>query len=209
MVRDYLAGRTVPYTPPLRFAIIAAAVAMLIAYWLDFVDPERYPLIGYELGPRMDRELTAVNEMYLRFMNLFLLFMIPVTSVLTRGLFRREALTLGEHVVFNAYAFGILTLLLTAVAAPMFLVLGGETTARVAVAMTWIGGSLIGFVVLCMRFFRGGLLRRTALAAIASLGAGIVYGILTLLALVGYAGFARSPDHGLTPRYCGDRPRPA
>ena len=187
MVRDYLRGRTRPYTSPLKFAIIAAAVAMVVMHLLDVLDAERYRLIGWDSGAAMNREIGAANELYLRFMNLFLLFMIPVSSFMTWALYRRDRLTFGEHVAFNAYVFGLATLLCTVLMIPLFFALGAEERARVGVAMLWMFASFAYFLAACGSFFGGRLARRLGLAVLAGSLAGALYFAATMGAMMGYA----------------------
>lgn len=98
MINDYLAGRRVPYSEPLKYTTVAVALAMF-ALWLA-------PL---PRAPEPDAAASALlaraNDLLQRYGNVLMLITVPLLAGGSRWLFRARGLNLAEHVVLSAYVF--------------------------------------------------------------------------------------------------------
>ena len=98
MIRAYLAGRRVAYTEPLKYTMIAVALA-LFALWLA-------PAPAAPAQAQTEAALQSqAREIIERYGNALLLMTVPFMAGASRLLFRREGLNLTEHIVLNAYVF--------------------------------------------------------------------------------------------------------
>jgi hypothetical protein len=89
VVREYLAGRTVPYTHPFGYLLLAFAAFAVAARLLG----------GAQTGAGSD----------IRF---FTLLLVPFVAAVSWLLFRRTGLTFAEHLILDMYLFGHVALLL-------------------------------------------------------------------------------------------------
>ena len=101
VVRDYLAGRTVPYTNPVAYMLLCFAAFAITAN-----------VFGGATGTENDRVLTA--------------FIVPFVAAVSRLLFWRTRLNYAEHLVLVLYLVGHVALILAVLQAVVSLALHGE-----------------------------------------------------------------------------------
>jgi len=109
VVRDYLAGRTVPYTNPIAYLLLCFAAFTLSAR-----------MLGATVGGEFERALTAL--------------VVPFIAAVSRLLFWRTRLNYAEHLVLVLYLVGHVALILgvvQAVLTPVIRVAPGEVLSTI------------------------------------------------------------------------------
>lgn len=120
MIRDYLAGRTRPYTNPAKYLLICGAVTTLASIVSGFTAAAADQMAA--MSPEAAEETALAIAMLHRYFNLVLILGLPLLPVLTWVFFRPNAFTFTEHLVFNTYVFAQQNLLWIPVL-PFFVVL--------------------------------------------------------------------------------------
>lgn len=151
MVREYLAGRTRPYTNPAKYLIICAAVATFASIASGFADlqVDQVATASPDAADEVAARLTNVQ----RYFNLILILGLPALPLLTRLLFRRSPYNLTEHLVFNTYVYAHQNLLMVPVLPAIFLFRNAAVFGVLYVAVTtayyiWACRGFFGFGVL-------------------------------------------------------------
>ncbi len=149
MVREYLAGRTRPYTNPAKYLILCAALTTFVSLVSGFSETSVEAAIA--ANPEASENLTQWFDFTQRYFNLMLLLGLPILPFLSRLLFRSVDVTLTEHLIFNTYVYAQQSLFFI-VLLPTFLLWGIGTInllyfVSVAGYYTWA----------CRGFFRLGL----------------------------------------------------
>jgi hypothetical protein len=178
-IRDYLSGRTLPYTNPFKYLLVWVALSTLFTAWFDllsrgFVDA--FP------DPDAPGAATSylVMEVLAPFYNLALLFGVPFMALFSRMLFRRAGYNLAEHMVFNGFVYGQQTALFVLLV-PVMLLWPGATA---WVMVLYLLMMMAYYAWACVSFFQVGWVRGTFLALSTSfLATGTYY--LALVAVVG------------------------
>lgn len=98
VVRDYVAGRTVSYTNPVRYFVMLLAALVLVFVRLDYAT--------ISLGSHLDLpDASRVNAWISAHMNLFMAATVPFSALGSLWVFRRAGLNYAEHLVFNLYVY--------------------------------------------------------------------------------------------------------
>ena len=107
-MRDYVAGRTVRYANPVRYLLILVAITTLVYLKMgvaarvgaDFTT-------GFNEGARGPElfDVRQMNDFVTRYMNLFLVLVVPFAAAASRLVFRRSGYNLAENLVFNTYVY--------------------------------------------------------------------------------------------------------
>lgn len=176
-IREYLGGRTRPYSNPIKYLLILVALAALV-FGLLGLHPAGWSPPEAQPDPGVARFL----EIYTRYFNVFLVLAIPFLALYSRLIFRKSGLNLTEHLVFNTYVYAHQNLLSLAVVG-VWLVPGDSTGAI-------LGASLIlltaYYVFACRQFFQVGVVEAIVRAALVALLANLTYLLALTLVLRGY-----------------------
>jgi hypothetical protein len=149
VVRDYLAGRTVRYTNPLKYFLILAAVTTFV-YVRSGVAAEAAAELATGLSEGGGRPLEAatVLEFLSSYFSLVLLAGLPTSALATRLVLRRAGFTYAEHLVLNTLAGAQLCVLLGGgmVIASLIEGAAGEAVglALVSASVAYLGWTLKG-----------------------------------------------------------------
>lgn len=112
VVSDYWRGKTVCYYAPFRYFLLWFALSLLINFWLGIDDLLQAALqpeaLERELG--VDR-LNDADRLFDSWLNLVGIVLLPVNSLSTFLLFRKQRRTYGEHLILNGFAMGQLALI--------------------------------------------------------------------------------------------------
>lgn len=113
VIRNYLAGQTVRYYPPLRYFLLLVAISVGISLTTGVYDKQQKAMQGltaYSQKPevakmqqQMQQQVQSEMKKYLNFLPLF---MLPFIGLASYWLFRRRGQNYAEHLVLNAYAYG-------------------------------------------------------------------------------------------------------
>lgn len=158
VVREYLGGRTVPYTHPFAYLLVGYAAFTIFAQ-----------VFGAATG-----ESGGANR-------LFVILLVPFVAGAARIIFWGAGLNYAEHLIFSMFIFGHIALLLGAmhVAVPL---LEGDSLSAIILAVTMVGA---GFGYIGWAFSRT-FPRRPVLAALGGLvalaaGTGAWAGVVVLV----------------------------
>lgn len=109
--RDFLDGRTVPYTSPTRYFLICLAVAQLVAFWSEGIQGLAEGLAGPN-SPFVNAN--DGHQLIRKFFVLMSAGALPGVILATRIFFVGARLNWVEHTVFHLYAAGHSALLFSA-----------------------------------------------------------------------------------------------
>jgi hypothetical protein len=159
-VREYLSGRTRPYTNPVKYLLLFVALSGFATLVLGVMErqAEVFGALEGDRPPQLDRYLDLMT----RYFNVALVAGVPFMAVFTRLLFRRAGFNIAEHLIFNTYAYGHQTALFLPFAA-------GLAIAPEAFAPWMLGYTLVMtayYVWASERFFLVGRVRGVLLASV-------------------------------------------
>jgi len=160
VVRDYLAGRTVPYTNPVAYMLICFAAFAIASR-----------VLGGATGSEDDRALTAL--------------VVPFIAAVSRLLFWRARLNYAEHLVLVLYLLGHVALILAVLQALLLPALRGDPGTVVS-GIVAFGALGIPIAYIGWAFSRVFPARPWLAAAggLAALAGGAVLWLLALIALL-------------------------
>lgn len=115
VVSDYLDGRTVRYTSPVRYLVVVAALTTLGLFISGTTSRYQVPtdIPGREISAVAHAFLTHFNLLMERYYNLLTIAAAPFMAMGSYLLFRSARRTFAEHLIFNAYTYAHATLLFT------------------------------------------------------------------------------------------------
>ena len=99
-IRDYVSGRTVRYTNPVKYFLLMGALAAVAYLTLGF-ERAMEAFLGTAQGAADDPFTGFVN----RHFTLVMAATLPFMTAASRLLFRRAGYNVAEHAVFNVYVF--------------------------------------------------------------------------------------------------------
>lgn len=118
VIRNFIAGRTVLYYPPLRYFLLWTAVSVAISLFTGLFDHQQetvQSLTAYSAKPEvaaMQREMQQqIQSEMKKYLNFLPLFMLPFIGLASYWIFRRRGQNYAEHLVLNAYAYGQTTVI--------------------------------------------------------------------------------------------------
>lgn len=144
VIKEYIEGRTRPYYHPLRLDLLMATLSVLIVYsFADF--QEMQDVFNKAITPEIDDETRAfqakAQATIQPFMNLVPILLIPFMALASRWLFRKQALNLAEHMVLQAFIYGLVSF----ISIPLLFIYGWFDL--------FLLSPLVGFVLTCMGLF--------------------------------------------------------
>jgi hypothetical protein len=107
-VREYLAGRTVRFTNPVKYFLVAAALSTFIYIRSGLAARTAAEFVGgLAEGTRGEVAMqpAQVAEFIGTYFNLLMAAALPISAVFSRLLFRRGGFNYAEHLVFNTYVY--------------------------------------------------------------------------------------------------------
>ncbi len=112
LVREYLAGKTTPYTAPFRYLLLWVGLSSLVLYWHNQARPK--PAAAPAVyADELERYGTLFYTTLADNPKLVLTFFILVLAFAARLVFFRRGLNLAEHTVVLAYLLGTSSLVET------------------------------------------------------------------------------------------------
>jgi hypothetical protein len=148
-IRDYVEGKRVRYTGPVKYFILTLAVTTFATAQLGVMNEAGAGMVK-SMGNAAPVTAEQASRFMSQWMTLFMALGVPFTAAVTARLFRRARMTYAEHLVLNLYAYGHQALglaltLLVAVALPRW-----ET----GLVSAWMLAAAVYFGWACTRFFR-------------------------------------------------------
>lgn len=110
-IREYVSGRTVRYTNPVKFFLIMSALSALayLTFGLDAMRATSEALYGSAMAEQVANE--PFMEFYNQHMTLVMAAGVPVTAAFSLALFRGVAgYNYAEHLIFNLYVYALQSL---------------------------------------------------------------------------------------------------
>lgn len=118
VVAEYVHGRTVPYTGPVKYFLILAAVTTLL-YANTGIAEATVAMYGMT-PPSASASLQAKTmEFVTTWLNLIMALGVPFQAAYTRLLFRRVGYNFAEHLILNTYVYAQVCLIFLAVLVPL------------------------------------------------------------------------------------------
>jgi hypothetical protein len=155
VVADYLRGRTVPYTHPAKYFLLALALLQLLAYWGGAVGE-------FTSGLTEQSDLMSESQVALLVDRFFVLLAAPsvlLLAALQRRAFRSASLHYGEHLVLALFVTAQQALIwCVALTASHLLPAAGAKT----IPLLALAGTSAYYIWSVHRFFRGSLTANTA-----------------------------------------------
>ena len=114
VVNEFINGKTLPYTPPLRFTIIMATLSVVLMLSIgNFEDMQEN--IQKTINPNADEATLEmqrrINKAIEPFLNLMPLLLIPFYALGTYIFYGKKHLNYAEHLVMHLFVYGISTAL--------------------------------------------------------------------------------------------------
>lgn len=179
-IREYLGGRTLPYTNPLKYLLVWVALATFATAGLDIVGRYVELMLPDPDAPE-SQAVMPFFDIVTRWYNLVLLLGVPFLAVFSRLLFRRAGFNLAEHLVFNGYVYAHQSALFL-LSVPVILLWPG-TLAWVMAAYIFAIGAY--YIWACVDFFQVGWMRGIVLANLVMVLAYAVYYLAIFVAASG------------------------
>jgi len=110
-VRDYLAGRRVPYTGPVKYFLLMVALATFASTQLGVTDEMGRELVR-PMGESAPVTAQQVSRFIAQWMTLLMALGVPGLAAVTRLLFSRRGNTYADHLVLNLYVYAQQSLML-------------------------------------------------------------------------------------------------
>lgn len=160
-IREYVDGRRVRYTGPVKYFVLTVALATFATTQLGVMDEAASGVVeGMGNAPVTAGQISAFMSQW---MTLFMALGVPFTAGVTRRLFARAGMTYAEHLALNLYAYGHQSLAMVMAVAVGALVKPWEQ----GLLMIWLLASPAYFTWTCTRFFRMRPLRAVPLGLLA------------------------------------------
>ena len=179
VAKDFVAGRTAPYTSPIRYFLVCLAVAQLVAFWTEAIQGF---VEGFTEGNR-DVSLNAKEGSKLLgdYFVLMAAGVLPLVVFATRLLLRRARFNIAEHMVFHLYTAGhsALCLAVGLVSAKLL-----PDPAEGFVVVVVLLAMLVNYVASVRAFFEISKLRAVLVTALAFGLGGLAYTLLMSMVLV-------------------------
>jgi hypothetical protein len=176
VVADYLRGRTIPYTNPAKYFLLALTLLQLVAYWsgavADFAS-------GLSEGSQMAGS-TQFGELLDRLFVLLAAPAVPLLALLQSWLFRSRRHTYVEHLVFALFVCSQQAVIWT-VSFPLAILFEREGATVVPVAAFVF--TAIYYLWCAHRFFRGSLTGDTVRGSTALLLTTGLYSVILAAAM--------------------------
>ncbi|HEX6037352.1 DUF3667 domain-containing protein [Longimicrobium sp.] len=148
-IRDYVRGRRVRYTGPVKYFVLTVALTTFATTQLGVLDEVASGMFGHS-GPGAAEVARRASEFMSQWMTLFMALGVPFTAALTHRLFRRSGFTYAEHLALNLYSYGHQSLGLA-----LALLVGHWLRNVEGLLVTgWMFGSAGYFAWTCAGFFR-------------------------------------------------------
>lgn len=169
-IRDYVDGRRVRYTGPVRYFVLAVALGTFASTQFGVTDDVARELVK-GMGQAPPVTARQISQFMAQWMTLFMALSMPVWAAVTRGIFARARMTYAEHLALNLYAYAQQTLLLV-----VMLILAARFRAWDSYLVTaWMPVSAAYYGWTCTGFFRMRARWAVPLALIAMVVATVAY----------------------------------
>jgi hypothetical protein len=113
MIREYVAGRTAPYTNPVKYFLIVGAITTLAFVRAGIVGKLAGSVAtGLQYGPGLHPDAASVVDFASKYFTVIMAASIPGSALASRLMFRRARYNYAEHLIFNTYVGAQQSLLL-------------------------------------------------------------------------------------------------
>lgn len=180
MAREYVGGRTVPYSQPLRVLLIGVAVAQLASLQFGIVES----FLGGLFEGREDVSRSAATEFVFDWFAAIAVLYVPLFALATRLAFRSRGFNYAENLVLHCYAFGVSALGFAFGFTPLdALDLPGPKAVTAVVGAAFFLSLFLHYANAVRGFFRSGWLAAISVTfALAALGVTALISMLFLAA---------------------------
>lgn len=172
-IRQYVSGRTVRFSTPVKYFLLMAALTTLIYLNTGLADAMAAGWTG-ELknadDPALHVSQARVMEFVGKWMNLIMAAGLPFSAAATWLFFRRAGYNLAEHLIFNTYVYAHVCLLFVAMCLPAFAGVGLS-----AIMSAYMVASLAYSAWAGVGFFGGSPVRTALRATIANVVGYVAY----------------------------------
>lgn len=120
MLAGYLQGKRAKHFKPLAYVLMLSAVSALMAHW-------NINLLRYLQEQRNGVAVNVSENLFTKYQSLFILLMIPIVSMITWLVFRKNRFSFWEHMLMNTFLaaqLNVLVILLHIVILIKFLITG-------------------------------------------------------------------------------------
>lgn len=161
-VREYVSGRTVRYSSPVKYFLLMAALTTILYLNTGLAEAmsAAWGADAKSADPSLNLTQARAAEFMGRWMNLIMAAGLPFSAAATWLFFRRAGYNLAEHLIFNTYVYAQVCLLFVAFTIPALA--GAGVTAIMAAYMV----ASIAYSAWAGVGFFGGSPVRTALRAV-------------------------------------------
>jgi hypothetical protein len=146
-IREFVEGRTRPYTHPFKYLLVAVGLATFLLIQLGGFGGMMPATVE---GSEVPERAAMLLEVLTRYFNVMLIAAVPFHALFSRRMFRGAGLNGAEHLVFNTYVYAHQNLL-GVLCLPAFFLTGRQTTVFVTLYTVVV---LIYYILACRGFFR-------------------------------------------------------
>jgi len=169
-IRDYVDGRRVRYTGPVKYFILTVALTTFASTQLGALNEMATGFVE-QMGEAPPVTVDQTSRFLSQWMTLFMAMGVPFTAFVTWRFFRRARMTYAEHLALNLYSYGhqslgLALVLLIALAMPAW-----ET----GLVTGWTGAAALYFGWTCARFFGERAIRGVPLGVLAMVLGTVIY----------------------------------
>ncbi|HEX8694619.1 MAG TPA: DUF3667 domain-containing protein [Longimicrobium sp.] len=119
VVRDYVAGRTVRYTNPVKYLLIVVTLVVLVYVQMGALDAMMAALKP-GTDPSAELAKNPMGSWMVGHLNVMMLVGLPFLAVASWLVFRRARLNYAEHLIFNLYVYAQQSLMSLLLVTPLF-----------------------------------------------------------------------------------------
>lgn len=105
VIKEYIDGRTKVYMSPFRFVFLLASISILISLNTHVYEAQQASIADF-FGGNPENNKKAV-ELMRPYLNLIYMLLIPFISLFSWRFFKKKGFNYAEHLVTNAYLFGL------------------------------------------------------------------------------------------------------
>lgn len=96
VLKDYLEGKRAKHFKPIAYVLMLSAISVLLAHW-------NVKLIQYLQHQRTGSSIYVTEHFFTKYQSAFILIMIPIVSIITWLVFKKNKYNFWEHMLVNTY----------------------------------------------------------------------------------------------------------
>lgn len=146
--RQYIEGGRVNHYKPILMAVITSGVYAFLS--IKLIDPASMFSQRTNNGLQETQDMKGIIEFMLHYWNFITLALIPLFSILTRFVFRKQAENYFEHIIMNAYLQSLFNILYVLIVLPIQLLLLSDPS----LFFTWSNTAMLLYPLGLVWFFK-------------------------------------------------------